>query len=118
MQGAWSGSSCRIAARAHAARIRRSVVLVVLLFFVEPVERAGSGAHDAADRGALARALPASGHRATRGADGRADHRPDRGVLHDLLRIVLLADLRGGVPIAGVDGLLWRDRNRWTDRTC
>src|SRR5439155_7297830 len=104
------GALARVALRLHAARVRFLVPLVVLLVLVETVERAAAGAHEAADRRALAGPLAAAGHRAARGSDRGTDDRTDRGVLHHLGRLVLLADLPGGVPVTRVDDVLRRPR--------
>src|SRR5262245_58235542 len=98
--------------RAHAARIRRAIALVVLLVLVEAVERAAAGADDAADGRALARPLTAAGDRATGRAHRRADDRADRAVLHDLHRLVLRARLARRVLVAGIDGALSGDGRR------
>src|SRR5262245_49361718 len=93
----------RIATRAHAARVRGAITLVVLLVLVEAIERAAAGAHDAADGRALARAPAAAGDASTRGAYRGADDRPDGAVLHDLHRLVPGARLARRVLVAGRD---------------
>src|SRR2546422_319212 len=92
--------------------VRPALPLVLLLRLVEAVERAPPRAQHAPDRGALARALATARDRAAGGADGRARHRADHGVLRDLHRLVLLPRLRGRVPVAGVDRLLRRHARR------
>src|SRR5881296_3686665 len=94
--------------RAHAARVRGAIALVVLLVLVETVERAAAGADDATDGRALAGALAAAGDRAARGTDRRADNRPDRAVLDDFHRLVLRAGLARRVLVARVDRALAR----------
>src|SRR2546428_8302435 len=69
--------------RAHAARVRGPIALVVLLVLVETVDRAAAGAADATAGRALAAALAAAGDRSARGTDRGADNRPDRAVLDD-----------------------------------
>src|SRR5215813_3191730 len=105
----------RIATRAHAARVRGAITLVVLLVLVESVERA------AADGRALARALAAAGDGATRGADRRAHDRADGAVLHDLHGLVPGARLARRVLVTGFDGARGRHRRgaghaRWRCR--
>src|SRR5438105_6312774 len=96
--------------RAHAAGVRGSIALVVLLVLVEAVERAAARADDAADGRALAGALTASGDRAARGPNRRADDRADRAVLHDFHRLVLRAGLARRVLVARRDRALARRR--------
>src|SRR2546426_191847 len=98
--------------RAHAARVRGPIALVVLLVLVETVERAAAGADDATDGRALAGALAAAGDRATRGTDRGADDRPDRAVLDDFHRLVLRAGLARRVLVARVDRALARRGGR------
>src|SRR5688500_12908091 len=110
--GPLADSLARVAARAHARSVRVAVVLVLLPVFVETVERAAAGAHDAADRRALARALATVGDRAAGRTNRRADDPADRRVLHDLPRLVLLADLIRRLLVARVDDGLRRNRRR------
>src|SRR2546426_7071853 len=98
--------------RAHAARVRGPIALVVLLVLVETVERAAAGADDATDGRALAGALAAAGDRAARGTDRGADDRPDRAVLDDFHRLVLRAGLARRVLVARVDRALARRGGR------
>src|SRR3989441_10529747 len=100
------------ATRAHAARVRGPIALVVLLVLVETVERAAAGADDATDGRALAGALAAAGDRAARGTDRGADDRPDRAVLDDFHRLVLRAGLARRVLVARVDRALARRGGR------
>src|SRR5436309_8050848 len=84
------------ATRAHAARVRGPIALVVLLVLVETVERAAAGADDATDDRALACPLAAAGDRAA------------RAVLDDFHRLVLRAGLARRVLVARVDRALAR----------
>src|SRR5688572_33304481 len=78
-----------VAPRAHAAGIRRPILVVRLLVLVEAVEAPGARAHETPDGRALAGALATVGDRAAGRADRRADRRADGAVLHDLDRLVL-----------------------------
>src|SRR6266850_1322198 len=90
----------RIASRAHAARVRVAIVLVVLLVLVQPVERAAAGTHEAADGRAFAGPGAAAGDGTTRRAERRARDRAYRAVLDRVNRLVPLSRLRGCVLIA------------------
>src|SRR5207237_7761567 len=83
----------RVASRAHAARVRVAIVLVVLLVLVQPVERATARAHEAPDGRALAGPRAAAGDGATRRAEGCAGNRADGAVLDRVDRLVPLPRL-------------------------
>src|SRR5215470_7232376 len=95
-----------MAARAHAGRISLAILLIVFLTVLEPIKRPARRADQPADRRACARTTPAARDRTAGRPDGCTTHASDRRVFYHLDRLVSLANLRGGVLVAGIDARL------------
>src|SRR5262245_58115539 len=80
--------SSRVAASVHARGVRLAESLVILLVVPDAIERAATGAHQAADQRALAGPLATASDGAPGRADGGAAERADAGVLTHVQSLV------------------------------
>src|SRR6266849_4918610 len=85
----YSPRSARVAARAQAARVGRTVAIVGLPVLVDAVEGTAARPEDAADHGPLAGARAAVYDRAAGGTDSGPHDGADRAVLHELGGVAL-----------------------------